>query len=61
MRGTEGQMMTIDFGENIMNVLLFGGVIMSVMLVIAIVIIGYGFMQMRKMQKEFDEQWRKFK
>ena len=52
--------MVIDFGENIMNVLLFGGAIMSVVLVVAIVIIGYGFMRMRKMQKEFDEQWRKF-
>lgn len=53
--------MVIDFGENIMNVLLFGGAIMSVMLVVAIVIIGYGFMQILKKRKEFDEQWRKFK
>lgn len=52
--------MVIDFGENIMNVLLFGGAIMSVMLVVTIVIIGYGFMQTLKKQKEFDKQWRKF-
>ncbi len=52
--------MVIDFGENIMNFLLLGGAIMSVMLVIAIVIIGYGFIKTLKMQKEFDKQWRKF-
>lgn len=51
-------MMIIDFGENIMNVVLIGGAIMAVMLVITSVFIGYGFMRIRKQQKEFDKKWR---
>lgn len=50
--------MVIDFGENIMNVILIGGAIMAVMLVITSAVIGYGFIQVRKQRKEFDKKWR---
>lgn len=54
--------MVIDFGENVMNVLLFVGAIMSMMLVVVIVIIGYAFKEQKefnKKRKEFDKKWRK--
>lgn len=52
--------MVIDFGDNIMNVLMIGGAIMSVIMIIALALISYSFTRVYKQQKKFDKEFDKW-
>lgn len=52
--------MVIDFGDNIMGVLMIVGAIMSVSMIITLTLISYSFTRIYKQQKKFDKEFDKW-
>ena len=52
--------MVIDFGENIMTVLMVVGSIVAIMMVIACALISYSFKRVFEKQAKFDKEFNKW-